>query len=299
VFLDGSALESSIRFSETVEGFANVVLEEVEPGASGDDNYLDGHGLFVQELTLTWRAGDLFLYGGKFNANFGRAWISIPGIFRKTLTAAYEFTENIGIGAGATVAGGLLSTHHLELAAYCADDTELGHSLFTDRGHVRRRDGGPGNTGGLDSFSLSIDGGRPGELPGLSYHVAYSELARGRGSPERQRGAVFSADYSQALGMNTALHVSMEVAHFSGWEGADARSIFLTPAMELRSGPWAGIAVWSTQYHTLEGMDDLVELSASYRFRNGLSAYLGWVRRDIGGDRDHEFGMRLLYRREF
>lgn len=299
VYLDGSALETTIGFNKEIEGFVNIVFEPVEDGNPNADNFFQRHGIFAQELTLAWRRHQWSLYGGKFNANFGRAWNLIPGIYRKMLAGAYEFTENIGIGAGVTLDAGSHGAHHVELSTFFTDTTELSHSLITDRGRLSQRSGGPGNTGGLDSYALSMDGEQMEMLPGFNYHVAYSDLAAGNGSPERQRGFVASADYTHAFTSELDLLLALEAAYFSGWEGADVESTFITPAAELRRGPWSAIAVWSMQHFGGDGTDRFLELTGSYQFGNGLRAYLGWAQRQIDGEEDHEIGVRIYYRHEF
>jgi hypothetical protein len=294
-FLDGTALELDVGLSEQLHVLANLVLETVEPPAPGADQLFDGHGLFAQELMMSVRNAGLQAWGGKFNANFGRAWSLIPGIYRKTLAGAYEFTENLGIGAGAEWDAGPAGLQRLRVSTFFADDSELGHSLLSDRGHVRRSDGGVGNSGGLDSFSVSLDGG---DLGGLNYHFAYSDLARGTDSKRRQHGCVASIDRGIPLADGMTVTLALEAAHFDGWQGGASDSTFVTPAAELTRGPWSLIAVWSGQW--LDGdRDEFLELTGAYRLGNGLKVHFGWVGRDIGGIDDQEVGMRFYWRHAF
>ncbi|MGH7180097.1 MAG: hypothetical protein ACREJC_22155, partial [Tepidisphaeraceae bacterium] len=192
----------------------------------------------------------------------------------------------------------------------------LSDSIITRRGQLDDSDGGPGNTGSLDSFSLSYNGIDVPicNMPILQYDLGYISQAAGDGDTGRQYGYVaglavtFPIDRDPmrtASSRYQAIQPLIEYAHFDNWTGADgATAEYLTLGLEYFYGDW-DLNV-STTFRDTDGIpgqdnqnDYLVQATVSYQLYgyqalegNGQIAFGYSYRRD-GGEYSSTFGVQL------
>ena len=243
---DDPAAELSDTFNTTeatvawhlLPGFSVRSLFVVEPveDPTGDRLFGD-HGLFAEELYAQYERGPVRLFGGKFNAPFGKAWDAAPGIYGVDFAEDYELVERLGFGAGLSQKGTPLGTLTLTGALYQADASSLSNSAFTNRGKTDCDDGGPSNTCSLESFSVELDGSDMPGLPGIGFQLGYTHQAAGDGDPEDQNG------YSATL---TGVHK---------WNGVGvswiAESVYLDSFAGLFDAVPTDPVVDEIWYHTL------------------------------------------------
>jgi hypothetical protein len=80
-----------------------------------------------------------------------------PGLHGDDISGNYELEERIGAEAAyAFDAFGM--EHILQASAFTTDRTALSGSVFTHRPQTHLSDGGAGNTDGVSSFSVTLDG---------------------------------------------------------------------------------------------------------------------------------------------
>ncbi|WP_426958771.1 hypothetical protein [Muricoccus radiodurans] len=196
-----SALHLSPEFS-----IQNVI--HVEPiGETEPNGVVAGFrytAAYIEELRLDWRPSERFvLYGGKFSAPFGRGHHDFPGLLLDVRAhEAYLIRESLGAGFTWTyLSDTRFGDHDLSAAVFTLDTSFLSETAFTRRrccegdferfSRNARRQGGPGNTGQLDNFVLSLDGDNMPFLPNTSYHLAI--LSRGAGVDGTKREWGFAA----------------------------------------------------------------------------------------------------------
>jgi hypothetical protein len=135
----------------------SVITEPVVDPAPGENAVFQGIGTYVAELYTVIEVGPTTARVGKFDTIFSLASQVAPGINATELVSDFDADERLG---GELVLGfesfGL--NHALAATAFTTDRTILSESLFTTRGRTSLSDGGAGNTKGLSSFSVTLDG---------------------------------------------------------------------------------------------------------------------------------------------
>jgi hypothetical protein len=170
-----------LRLTEDLSILAHLQFEPVrEPTRNG---WFQGEAGFLQQLLVNYEVGAFALYGGKFNPGFGIAWDVAPGVFGTDFAEDYELTERLGAGVAYKLEVPGAGTHKLALNVFTLDTTLLSEAVGSRPvfgapgtlrpGRFRQSQGGAGNTGRLDSVSLTLDGGEFEPVPGLTYHLGY------------------------------------------------------------------------------------------------------------------------------
>lgn len=135
----------------------SIITEPVVDPVPGEDIAFEGVGTYVAELYTVIEAGPTTTRAGKFDTIFSLASEVAPGINAGELVSDFDADERLG---GEIILGfesfGL--NHALAATAFTTDRSILSESLFTHRGRTSLSDGGAGNTKGLSSFSVTLDG---------------------------------------------------------------------------------------------------------------------------------------------
>lgn len=186
----------------SVQGVVHIEpVGETEPnGGTAAFRY---QAAYVEELRLDWRPTQrLVLYGGKFSAPFGRGHHDFPGLLLDVRAhEVYLIRESVGFGGTVTViSDARFGEHDISAAVFGFDTSFLSETAFTrqrccERDFERyarntRRQGGPGNTGQMDSFVVAIDGDKMPFLPNTSYHLAVLSRGAGVDGTKRETGVV-------------------------------------------------------------------------------------------------------------
>jgi hypothetical protein len=284
---------------------AGLVFQQVQtPPVTGDDRVLDDQGLFVEVLTLDYKAGPVHLSGGKMGINFGTAWDVTPGVFGTDLAAEYEMAEYIGLSGAYSFASGDAGTHTITAQTFFLDTSGLAESAFTRRKKTREAAGGPGNTGNFKSFAVSLDGGDIPAFKGFSYHAAYVHHANDTVGAESESRVAVNGAYEFALPGNITAQPLIEYVRFDDADGTQNQDrTYLTAALGLTYGDW-NIAISGTLKET-EAADgtkigeEHFQVSAGYAFPIGIGLDVAYKRvRNAGVDTD-VFGTLVTYGLEF
>ena len=135
----------------------SIITEPVVDPAPGENTVFEGIGTYVAELYTVIEAGPATARAGKFDTIFSLASEVAPGINATELVSDFDADERLG-GEIILDFEGLGLNHALAATVFTTDRSILGESLFTDRGRTSLSDGGAGNTEGLSSFSIALDG---------------------------------------------------------------------------------------------------------------------------------------------
>ena len=264
------------------------VLEEVQNTTSGKDRVFREHGFYAEQLYLVYEQDAFAVFGGKFNPTFGIAWDLAPGIYGADVAGdTYEQTERIGFGGSVSVGGGGIGgdgfgEHSLTAQTFFLDTSVFSESLGTNKGPVRRSDGGPSNTEDLSSFSITLDGTFP-DLPAApGYHLGVIRQAGGQGDPEDEVGVAAGLFAAVELAEDLTLEPLVEYVYLFNAEAKDQDRDVITAALGLYHGPWNAALAHSSSFTerddpTLDPADiHSTQVSAGYSFDFGLDVDLGY-----------------------
>jgi hypothetical protein len=248
---------------------------DVSPGQSEAFNDL---GLYADQLYAQLEAGPFNLQVGKIHPPFGRAWDVTPGLHGTDIADNYEVEERIGVDA-AYAFDGFGIEHVLQVSAFTTDRTALSGSAFTHRPQTHLSDGGAGNTDGVSSFSVTLDGCRGASGMNcysdgdFGYQLAGIYQKKGRDGLDEEgdsiqafdeRGLAASVNKSIAFD-ETTLILFGEAAYFDRFQGTADDALFLTASGQLEVDPMSYSLACSSQLNsTSSPSDELVELAASY-----------------------------------
>jgi len=286
--------------------FAHAVLEPMRDPRPGEDRFFRSHGIYLQDLILRYE-GTLFsdapnalkfrIFGGKFGPNFGTAWDVAPGIYGADFAEDYEFVERLGFGGALILDHAALGMHTLSASTFVLDRSILSGSAITKRTRPVLADGGPGNTRGLQSFHVTLDGEKLPGLKGLTYHVSFIHQGV-RGGPD-ERGLALALAYETELG-GFIIKPIVEYARIFDADGVDgqARS-YLTTGVSIEKDSWE-LALSHTFRHTRTPMDGVVRdnlfaASLGYTFENKIGVALGYSYRNEDSIATHTIGVLLTY----
>ncbi len=249
-FMNTSDLTTTFRFAPRLAIYSDLTLEQINGPNPGQNSWLGGEGVSSSSLFLQYSNQVVTLGGGQFTPDFGIANALAPGIFGGDFVSDYSFDDQVGLFGGLQFGHEQVGEHVINASVFALDRTALSNSLFTSTGQTNASSGGPGNTGTLDSLSLSYNGIDVPifSMPILQYQLGMISQAQAEDGSGRQLGYVagmavtipFNRDaLDTAASRYTALQPLIEYAHFDNWTGAeDATADFLTMGLEYFYGDW-------------------------------------------------------------
>ena len=282
---------SSGAFSVNTLLLVEPMLDPGEPGdpaagvdrssvAAGESRTFQDHGLVVEVLTFDYEHDDLHLYAGKFGPHSSLAYDAAPGVFGTDMSEdTTEIAEMVGAGF-AYGFGDETRRYTLTGSVFTADTSGLSDSVGKKRGRTREADGGPGNTGSMESFAVALDI----EQEGLLLHLGAVQMTtdylvddegnRDEAGADDETRAVAAAEFAVAENL-TAL---LEYVHFSNFGGArdiDAKVFTAGAMMEFEDG-WFAAASYTARDPEQAPTDAQFQVSGGYVFDSGLELSAGW-----------------------
>lgn len=260
----------------------NFVTEPVTDLAPGDSRVFGDVGTYADELNAKLVLGDWTLTAGKIHPAFGLAWDVTPGLHGTDVAETYELTERLGGEVAYAFHGGALE-YTIRASAFTADRTLLSDSAFTRRGRLALSDGGAGNTDGVSSVAVALDGCSGTSPEGCiewgdwGFHLGVRTQQAGQAQLDEdgnvlpagdETGAVAAIFRSFDVGEDSKLTLFGEAAHFWNFNGSTDNADFLTASVALTSGDVTySLAFGHETLRTLDGTDiktDLLDVSVDY-----------------------------------
>ena len=167
------------------------VVEPVEDPAG--DRFFGDHGLYAEELYAQYERGPVRVFGGKFDAAFGKAWDEAPGIYGVDFAEDYELVERVGFGAEISQEGTPFGKLALTAALFQADTSGFEQLRFHQPRQDRlRRRRAEQHLFAAESFSMVLADGSD-RIPGAAAASAFNSATRHQAagdpaSPEDQNG---------------------------------------------------------------------------------------------------------------
>ena len=288
---EGEFSLSSGAFSVNTLLLVEPMLDPGEPGdptagvdrssvVAGENRTFQDHGLVVEVLTLNYERDDLHLYAGKFGPHSSLAYDAAPGVFGTDMSEdTTEIAEMVGAGF-AYGFGDEARRYTLTGSVFTADTSGLSDSVGKKRGRTREEDGGPGNTGSMESFALALDI----EQEGLLLHLGAVQMTtdylldeegeRDEAGADDETRAVAAAEFAVTEDL-TALLEYVHFSNFGGEKDIDAK-VFTAGAMMEFEGGWYAAASYTSRDPERAPTDAQFQVSGGYVFDHGLELSAGW-----------------------
>jgi len=247
----------------------SLSTESVVDSEPGENAIFEGFGTFVGELYAVGQAGPATVRAGKFDTIFSLASEVGPGINDTELVSNLDADERLG---GEIILGfeGLGLNHALAATAFTTDRTILSESLFTNRGRTSLSDGGAGNTDGLSSFSIVLDGCKGSETSNcyadgeFGYRLGFRYQKAGLPTDEDIEEELTLGDELAYLAAATksfeldemTLRLLGEAAFVRHFDGRPDDALLLTGSAALEAAPLTYVATYTQQVNlAAEGPD--------------------------------------------
>ncbi len=298
-----------LKANDSFSIVANVVSEQVIDPVPSENQIFRDLGTYFDVLQAQYDFENVSIWGGKIHPAFGRAWDITPGLHGTDLAEAYDLAERIGGGASFSFDAGGFS-NKLQAAAFSVDRTILGESLFNNRGRTSLADGGAGNTSGVSSFAVSLDGCMGAETDScydegdFGYELAARYQKGGIGADGNEFGVLGSLNKSFVMSDETTLRLLGEAAWFRNFEGGADNAFVLTGSAALETGAMIYSVAYSQQRNLIASGADtkeyLFDATAMYHIGDSASVAgekwsvgAGYILASADGENTQTVGLKL------
>ncbi|WP_040476999.1 hypothetical protein [Paramagnetospirillum caucaseum] len=264
--------------------------------------------LHLKNLVLDYSKDEWGVYGGRFAAEFGQAWLTLPGYFGRELAEDNAIWDRNGVGGWMNVKGGETGTVRLAASAFMLDTTIMSKSWIGTPTRTRKRqfDGGQSNTGRLDSFALSATGTKLPSMEGFSWHtgVLRQEVRKisttNSDIPDAELGVVGGIRQEWKFDDWLVVAPMFEYQHFWNRGGVQrAERDYISTGMEINPANWRLSVGYTLRISNApnveEKRDYLFNTSLGYEFGNGVRPEIGYRVRSIDSLEVYEITSRILY----
>jgi hypothetical protein len=280
LFLPTTESIFEFKANDSFSLLADIITEQVIDPVPGENQIFRGLGTYVYELRAQYNFDGGSIWAGKIHPRFGRAWDITPGIHGTDLAENYELAERLGWGSYLDFeAAGL--ANRFEASAFAKDRTVLSESLFNKRPRTVLSDGGAGNTKGISSLALSLDGCLGADVDScyddgsFGYQVATRYQRGGIGSVKNELGFVGGLNTSFPLGEDAALKFFAETGWFRNYDGGPDNMRAFTGSGALEVGDVTLSVAYSQQkvfvVDDVNTTEHFVDVTAMYDLGDKLS----------------------------
>jgi hypothetical protein len=319
LFAEGEA-RANVNFGSLFSINGLLRVEQVRDQTTGA--VFADEAIYIQRLFGVIHVPPLHFYGGKIHPRFGIGWWATPGLYGTDFDEDYELVDKIGAGVRWDI--GAFGRHRFTAEIFQADTSFLSNSLVPEAPYgspgLKRpsqlylTDGGPSNTGALESFAFALSGRRVIGFDGFGYDIGWAKQKASPYDVRDEYSWVVSTNWLFNLSNTMILQPMAEFVSVSGQGGNDRNVDYLTVAAQLRLGPYWTLGAHSTQryvrdfaadnYYTewLAGIAvayDLGEWRDRAPWLEGLSVILGYRYNRIFGVESQTVGMQIKYAVDF
>ncbi|MCA1369253.1 hypothetical protein I6F15_17840 [Bradyrhizobium sp. BRP14] len=255
----------------------SIITEPVIEPAPGENANFESIGTYLAEVYAVIQTDPATLRAGKFDTIFSLASEVAPGINATELVSDFDADERFGSEIVLNF-DSLGMDQALAATAFTTDRSILSDSLFTSRGRTKLSDGGAGNTDGLSSLSLVLDGCSGAEPSdcymdgdfGYRLGLRYQKAGKATGEDEDERPR--SGDELAYLAAATArrefdgamLRLLGEAAYLRHFDGRPDDALVLTGSAALQTEPLTYVATYTRQLNLMGGRPDTREHLADF-----------------------------------
>ena len=305
-----------VRFSPNDQVRLSTELNPINPPANGEKRTFGDIGLVINELNYYKLTQHTQLQVGKLQVPFGRAMDAAPGLYTNDFVSTYDLGGMLGATYAYRWFGQKAGMVQGGLNLYTADTTELSRPFLRSGARAQRSDGGPANTGKLDSYALTVNWNSIPALPYLELQAGYMRNRAGVAQPDTGPAddeviSVVSARYIWAPESSADLDGTLrgryldvvplveyaDVQNEDAVAGNDTR--YLTTSVTVDYGRWVfGATRTDKRRPWAPGAGRhyyLNELSMGYRVTGQLTMALSVGSQAQGGQDSNLVGFALTY----
>jgi len=305
-----------VRFSPNDQVRLSTELNPINPPANGEKRTFGDIGLVINELNYYKLTQHTQLQVGKLQVPFGRAMDAAPGLYTNDFVSTYDLGGMLGATYAYRWFGQKAGMVQGGLNLYTADTTELSRPFLRSGARAQRSDGGPANTGKLDSYALTVNWNSIPALPYLELQAGYMRNRAGVAQPDTGPAddeviSVVSARYIWAPESSGDLDSTLrgryldvvplveyaDVQNEDAVAGNDTR--YLTTSVTVDYGRWVfGATRTDKRRPWAPGAgrhDYLNELSMGYRVTGQLTMALSVGSQAQGGQDSNLVGFAVTY----
>jgi hypothetical protein len=296
---------------------------EINPVAGpepGQKRFFEDVGLVINDLNYYQNNANSAFMVGKYHVPFGRAADQAPGLYTEDYVSTYDLDGMLGGTVAYRFFDQRLGMIEPNVSIYTADNSFLGRPYLRHGEKLQRSDGGPSNTGQLDSYAVAVNWLAIPAIPFLEMQVGYMRNKQGEdvvqgappsGSPADETVKVASARYVWAYAPSTDLEPTLaghyfdivpfvevaDVKNEDAIQGNDTR--YLTTSLTFDFGAWVFGATRTDKHRESTGgadhQDYLNELSVTYNITGQIKLGLSAGTQKEDGEVSDLVGLALTY----
>lgn len=286
----------------------------------GQKRFFEDVGLVINDLNYYQNNANSAFMVGKYHVPFGRAQDQAPGLYTEDFVSTYDLDGMLGGTVAYRFFDQQLGMIEPNVSLYTADNSILGRPYFRHGEKLERSDGGPSNTGKLDSYAVSVNWLAIPAIPFLEMQVGYMENKKGDdvvqsgppfGEAADEKIKIASARYIWAYAPSTELEPTLDGRYFDivpfiefadvenedAIQGNDTR--YLTTSLTFDFGDWALGATRTDKHRESSGgadrQDYLNELSLTYNITGQVKLGLSAGTQKEDGEMSELVGLALTY----
>lgn len=235
-------LDAAIHFSQFISLYATLnyqpqrgFLKDFDEALFSEDSFFEDQGIDLEQFFIELEYNNLAIFGGKFTANFGKAWDETPGVYGTDFAEDYEFEGNIGFGAEVEIEKLPFGNLTLAAAGFHLDRSLLSSTLLQNTPKTEKSDGGAANTNGIRSYVISADLEKILGDDGLNAHFSYINRKKGMGPDDYddEKGFAFSLYGERQLGRGISVEWIGEVALIDNFNATEDNINYYTVGLDF------------------------------------------------------------------
>jgi spore germination protein len=255
-------------------------------------------GMYVRRLLLRYGTDHFAVFAGKYVPADG-----IRGhapIFFGNHSVELRLDRRIGAGASATLSHAVLGLHTLTGHVFHVDTSRLSGEVFSGRDRHRMFDGSLANTGRLDSFLVTLNGGSTGTGIGIAYTLGWGRQKNGDTMSLDEHEYLAALKGNVPLGQLGSLVPSVDVMSLQNARGevGSVRNILL--GLRYAGSAFSLGGAYSMRFVNPGSVEAssrnlIAEILASYDFGRGLAMEAAYQSIREGGEQANFLGVVLSY----
>lgn len=277
----------------------DLVLDGEKELLSQSNRFLDREGLNVDKLKIEYRNDWISLFAGRYEPAYD-LFSNTPAFFGN-YSHYIDLSEKIGFGGSVKLGEAVVGEHWLTTNIFHLDTSFLSSPLFTNKGRIKKEDGGISNTEKFNNYLVTLNGGKAYEKPGASYTLGYGLQRAGEGRDLDEKmfiGGLYgqiapSDDYDINLALE---HVNLENAG-----GFPENHSTITLGAFYSRWPWGIGTVYSQRSVNPHDAgedsrtDKIFEIVGRYFFGDHIGLETAIEILNENGEDEHLFGIVFVY----
>ena len=161
------------RFTHDQQIQLSTEINPVDGPEPGQKRFFEDVGLVINDLNYYQNNANSAFSVGKYHVPFGRAQDQAPGLYTEDFVSTYDLDGMLGGTVAYRFFDQQLGMIEPNVSLYTADNSFLGRPYLRHGEKLQRSDGGPSNTGKLDSYAVTVNWIAIPAVPYLEMQAGY------------------------------------------------------------------------------------------------------------------------------